>query len=186
MVWEFQPTPIPNKPYAGLPAIDDKGIDIRAEFARMMTDHGHTVFLRVPTGQLCACRATQDDPVHPNPDDEFEVSCPTCQGFGYHYRDLPVRAYRRPAYGTFGFNGAIQRTQVGVGGVSDLVWYFQHTQRVDVGTHIIEVTDDDAGLPIKAYNIERIHEVKQAHITRDRTGRTEFWEVLSREVLFGK
>lgn len=186
MVWEFQNAPLPNKPFAGLPGIDDKGIDIRAEFAKIITEHGHTVFLRIPTGQLCACRSTQDDLRSPSPDDEFDISCPTCQGFGYHYRDVPIRAYRRPAFGTFGFNGAVQRTQIGVGGVQDLVWYFQHTEKVGAGVHIVEVTDDDLGLPIKAYNIERIHQIMQAHITREKNGRTEFWEVLAREIIFGK
>lgn len=187
MVWETQKTPAQNKPYGGLVPLTDAGINIREEFRKFVYDeHGHTVFLRIPTGQVCSCRSSQDNLVHPSPYDEFDISCATCQGFGYRYRDKRIRAYRRPAFGTFGFTGGTQRTQVGVGGVQDQVWYFEHDERVDTGSHIIEVTDDDNGLPIEAINIERIHEIKQSHITRDRRGRTEFWEVLTREVIFGK
>lgn len=185
MVWEKK-TADPTRPHGTLPEVAGNDIDIRAEFKAIINDHGHTVFLRQSTGQVCACRKRQDNLTHPDPFDEFDRSCPGCQGFGYHYRDRRIRAYRRPAFGTFGLTGAVRRTPVGGVNAGDLVWYFEYGEQVRIGNHIVEVTDNDLGEPVVAINIERIHEIKQPHITRDRKGRTEFWEVLTREVVLGK
>jgi hypothetical protein len=185
MVWETA-TPNPNDPFGALRAFEGPGIDLRAVMERCLEDHGHNVFLRSPTGQVCACRKRQDDPIHPSPHDEFDIHCPDCQGFGYYYEDVKMRAYRRPAFGTFGFTGGLLRSPVGNFGVADTVWYFKHTEKSVVGHHIIEVTVDDDGDVVKAENIERIHEIRQSHLARERRGRPEFWEVLCREILIGK
>jgi len=179
MVWEKQ-TPDANSPYGNIPAIDGSNIDLRREIAECLRVHGHEIFLRTRTDQRC--------PSHNNDDafKEFDPRCEFCQGFGFMYKDTKLRSYRRPAFGTFGFTGAAMRFEPGTMGAEDTVWYFAHEAESVVGNHIIEVTTDDAGLATKPYNIERTHEIQQAHLTRERSGRPEFWEVLARARRIGK
>ena len=186
MVWDQRATPDTTKPYGTLAVIRNGEIDLRAEIQQCLEFRGHTVFLRQPTGQRCECQSRHTNLVKPSPFAEFDISCATCQGFGYHYRDRRVKAFNRPAFGTFGLTGALQRTPVGGMNAADLVWYFEHDENIRVGSHILEVTGDDAGGIVEAINIERIHEIKQPYPARDQKGRIEFWEVLAREVVFGK
>lgn len=186
MVWETRSTPKSTRVYPNQEPITGDGIDLRAEIAHCLAKHGHTVFLRQLTGQPCACRSSLDDLQKPSPHNEFRVDCASCQGFGFMYRDRRIKAFNRPAFGTFGLTGAIQRAPLGGVNVADLVWYFEHDEQIRVGNHIIEVTGDDEGGVVQAINIERIHEIKQPYPARDRKGRVEFWEVLTREVVLGK
>jgi hypothetical protein len=100
--------------------------------------------------------------------------------------DIRTRAYRRPAFGTFGFVGATVRTDIGMLGVGDTVWYFRYDVTAAVGYHIIECTTDDLGVVTEPFQIERTHEVKLAHLYRDRNGRPEYFAVLARERTIGK
>lgn len=168
-------------PWYELPGVVDGDIDIRKAIDECLTNHGHEIYLRETTEQRCTCF---------NPNDafrEFDPRCPTCQGFGYLYRDVLQRSYRRPAYGTFGFTGAAQRIEIGTLGMADFVWYFKHTSEPVVGHHIVECTTDDEGkIKTNAKHIERIHEIKLAHLYRDRKGRPEYWACLTRESNMGK
>ena len=78
------------------------------------------------------------------------------------------------------------RYSPGTLGAEDTVWYFAHVDTPVVGHHLIEVRTDDAGVATKPFNIERTHEIHQAHLTRERQGRPEFWEVLVRARRVGK
>ena len=182
MVWETS-TPNPLDPLNELGSFSGSNSDIRAFIAECLAAHGHNIFLRVTTDQKCACKNSQDDLVHPSPFDEYDPSCSTCQGFGYHYIDLKMRAYRRMA---FGLTNDAERSPWGMLGPGDTVWYFPYDQRVSVGHHIVEVTVNDTGNVIRAENIERIHEIKFSHLFRDLNGRPEYFAVLVREVWLSK
>jgi hypothetical protein len=97
-----------------------------------------------------------------------------------------MRTYRRPAYGTFGFVGATQRTEVGEQGAADLVFYFEYFQTPVVGHHVVEVRTDDAGQPTVPFKIERVFQIHHAHLYREKLGRPEYWATLCRERVVGK
>ncbi len=181
MVWDRIDTP-PPFPWSELNLdINGSDIDIRLEIETCLTNHGHEVFIRRPTTQRCSC--WQGDSAF----DEFYVGCADCNGFGYYYEDVRTRAYRRPAFGTFGFVGSTTRTDLGNLGVSDTVWYyFRHNITAATGHHIIECTTNDLGQITKPFQIERTHEVKLHHLYRDRRGRPEYFAVLARERTIGK
>jgi hypothetical protein len=180
MVWDRVDTPSPF-PWSELNIdIDGSDIDVRLEIEKCITNHGHEIFIRKPTSQRCSC--WQEDSAF----DEFYTGCSDCQGFGYAYEDIRTRAYRRPAFGTFGFVGATVRSDVGMLGVGDTVWYFRHNVPAVVGYHLVECTTDDIGVITAPIQIERLHEVKLAHLYRDRRGRPEYFAVLARDGTIGK
>lgn len=175
MVWERLTQPAQTHPWHNLPAFDGEDIDIREVISNCLRDHGHEVFLREPTDQKCPCADTT------GAFKEFDPRCPDCNGFGFMYRDVKLRTYRRPAFGTFGFTGGTMRHQPGVIGAADLVFYFKHTAKSVVGDFILEVTTDDLGIATKPYQIERTYEIMLAHLYRERLGRPEYWAALARE-----
>jgi hypothetical protein len=175
MVWERLAQPSRAHPWHELPTDSSAGVDIRAVIAECVKNHGHELFLREPTDQKCACAEAS------GAFKEFDPRCPECNGFGYIYRDVKLRSYRRPAFGTFGFTGGTIRREPGVIGAADLVFYFKHTARSVVGDFIIEVTTDDEGLATKPYQIERTYEILLSHLYREKLGRPEYWAALARE-----
>ncbi len=180
MVWERLPTG-GTSVWHELADLRDGDIDIREFINECLNKHGHEVFVRSPTEQRCSCF---------DPNDafrEFDPRCPDCQGFGYFYRDVLETAYRRPAFGTFGFTGAAQRVEVGTVGMADHVWYFRHTATPVVGHHVVECTTDDEGkIKTNPKHIERVHQILLAHLYREKLGRPEYWAVLTRESHLGK
>ncbi len=181
MVWEFT-----NQPNNGVWAeigldIRDGEISVRDEIVQCLAKHGHEVYLRSPTEQRCSC--FKEDQF-----DDFNPECSDCNGFGYYYVDRKIRAYRRPAFGTFGFTGATVRSPLGDISAADTVWYFPSTAKVSIGYIIVEVITDDQGnvYNAEAPKIERKHAIKLAHLYRERLGRKEYWAVLAREMKLGK
>lgn len=180
MVWE-RTSPQPALPWQELALESLEGdIDIRVFLKECLANHGHVVFVRSPTNQRCHCWESRDGAF-----EEGDPNCSDCQGFGFYYIDRRTRAYRRPAFGTFGFTGAATRQQIGELGVADQVWYFEHTATPVIGHHIIEVTTDDNGEPTLPFQIERTWAIKLSHLYREKRGRPEYWACLARERSLG-
>ncbi len=179
MVWERKETPGTHV-WAELGLdIRDGNISVRDEIVQCLDKHGHEVFVRSPTTQRCHC--FKEDSY-----DDFNPECTGCNGYGYYYVDRKTRAYRRPAFGTFGFSGSTVRSVLGDISAADTVWYFRSTIPISIGYGIIEVITDDNGKAREPYKMERKHAVKLAHLYREQRGRKEYWAVLARELKLGK
>ena len=79
-----------------------------------------------------------------------------------------------------------QRAPVGLFGVDQCIFWFQHDVRPGIRDLILEVSLGEDGLPTKPVQIEAIWNIGQLYDARDRRGRIEFWACWVRRGSLGK
>lgn len=166
-------------------SVNTDSIDVLAEVARILEDHGHYMFLR----KIRAKRAPSWDSVKRQADfnDAFNI------GHGMMYDDYLVRTRQAP---TLNFRVGPEQemlSRIGFIGPSKYVFYLTHppVSGFDVVPtmfdQLVQVAlDDTTGLPELAYRIEKVFDINQVHGYRDRKGRLEYWSVLASEQTTGK
>lgn len=153
-------------------------IDLRAEFAEIMENHGHWVFLR---RRLSVRAHTYDDTVN----EAYPRNDPYSWK-GHLYQDEPYLTRSRPT--TSEARGAVDQFLTAFGDltVRHLIFYFAHDVRPSVLDGVVYCTLGDDGNFQRPYNIERFYDIQATYPFRDKKGRVEYWAVLAEQRSLGK
>jgi hypothetical protein len=154
-------------------------IDLRTEIQSLLANRGHNVFLRKATDRRCSCWNTTMR--------EAEIDCPFCTGTGWFYEDHLYKARKMPLTDPVVAGTLELRIPIGLAGVSQFIFWLEHTAVPGIRDIILEVTlDPDTGMPTEPYNIEAIWNIGQIQDYRDKYGRIEFWGCWVRRGALGK
>lgn len=160
-------------------------IDVRAEVAACLADHGHWALLRKSRTQYSpSWNHSRREARH---SDEFNV------GSGHMYDDFFVKIRKVPTIDMQAGPGREVRSALGLMAPRRYVVYLKHPP-VDgfdivptLNDQILEITlDETTQQPELAFNIERIYDIHQTHDYRDQNGRVEYWSLLVQQQVIGK
>lgn len=172
-IWS-EPTPLSSE------------IDVRQQVASLISDRGHYVFLRkarttlAPTWNKIRSEAQEDDPFN--------------HGVGHLYDDYLIKTYQTPITDMSSGPAREALTEAGLMGPRSYTMYLTHPVLADfpsiiptMNDQIIQVRlDEETQLPIVAFTIEKIYDIKATHEYRDKGGRIEYWAVLVQQQVIGK
>ena len=153
-------------------------IDLREEFAQILTDHGYNIFLRRRLDQFCPY---------------YDLSlkqctkrmCEFCSGTGFVYQDYLLKTYRKLGFNLEAGPDRELWAPIGLLGPHRNVFYFEYDVKPLLTDRIIEVTLNEDGEPVLAYNIEKVFDITSVHAYREKKGRIEYYAAIADEIVTG-